>query len=251
MVVGDDQLQPLSLGPGHLGRVTDAAVHRDHEPGLGRQLFKSLDLEAVTLGQPVGDIGDAIEAQLPQELVQHRGGGNAVGVVVAIDGHRLTLAHRPAQTGGGDFQVRQLEGGIEALQGGVQKGQDVVLGGEPRFNRIRATSRGRLWRAMTAATNSGCSGYTCQAFLRRNLSSGFSSFQQLIFSDMGLWRSFKLTLIFPESNPQNLYVRFNLDLKFFSCQQKISWREKKNVFVVNLLFLWLLGTKTCDLTPDT
>ena len=123
--------RPCSLGPGHLGGVTDAAVHRDHEPGLGRQLFQTLDLEAVTLGQPVGDVGDARQAQLPQELVQHRGGGNAVGVVVAIDRHRLPLAHRPAQTGGGGFQVRQLEGGIEALQGGVQKGQDVVLGGEP------------------------------------------------------------------------------------------------------------------------
>ena len=71
-------------------------------------------------------IGEAIEAQLPEELVQHRGGGDAVGVIVAIDGHRLPLAHRPAQTGGGGFQVRQLEGGIEALQGGVQKGQDVA-----------------------------------------------------------------------------------------------------------------------------
>ena len=111
--------------------VADAAVHRDHEPGLRRQLFEALDLEAVTLGQPVGDVGEAIEAQLPQELVQHRGGGDAVGVVVAVDGHRLPLAHRPAQAGGGGFQVRQLEGGIEALQGGVQKGQDVVLGGQP------------------------------------------------------------------------------------------------------------------------
>ena len=121
---------PWALAQAASVGVADAAVHRDHEPGLGRQLFEGLDLEAVTLGQPVGDVGEAIEAQLPEELVQHRGGGDAVGVVVAIDGHRLPLAHGPAQTGGGGFQVRQVEGGIEAVQGGVQKGQDIALGGE-------------------------------------------------------------------------------------------------------------------------
>ena len=156
MVVGDDHLQPLVLGPGHLRGVADAAIHRDHEPGLRRQLFEALDLEAVTLGQPVGDVGEAGEAQFPQELVQHGGGGDAVGVVVAVDGHRLPLAHRLAQAGGGDFQVRQPEGGIQALQGGVQKGQDVVRGGQTAVQQDAGHQPGAARGGrMTAATNSG------------------------------------------------------------------------------------------------
>ncbi len=126
MVVGDDDLQPVFPGPGHFGGVADAAVHRHQQAGPGGQLLQRPDAEAVAFLQAVRNMGGAGKAQFAQELVQQAGGGEAVGVVVPVNGHGFLVAHRQAQAGGGRLHVRESERWVEALQGGVQKGQNLL-----------------------------------------------------------------------------------------------------------------------------
>ena len=40
VVVGDDDLQPLFLGPGHRLGVADAAIHRHHQAALAASSFR-------------------------------------------------------------------------------------------------------------------------------------------------------------------------------------------------------------------
>ena len=116
----------LFLSPGHRLGVADAAIHRHHQLRLGGQLLQARHLQAVAFLEAVGNIVAAGQPQLGEKLVQYGRGGDAVGVVVAVNGHRLAPAHRLAQAGGGLLQVRQAEGRVEALQAGVEKGLDLL-----------------------------------------------------------------------------------------------------------------------------
>ena len=130
VVVGDDQVHPQLPGIVGLVQGGDATVHRDNKPhplaGLGGH---GLPVQAIALLQPPGDIGLHIGPQVQQKLGQQAGGGDAVHVIVAVDGDGLPVVDGPPHPGSSFVHVPH--------EHGVQ--QRLGLGGEepPGILRVR------------------------------------------------------------------------------------------------------------------
>src|SRR5207245_2711794 len=93
MVIHDDHvLLPLTR-PRDLAGRSDPAVHRDNQvPSRLREPVQRGIVEPVTFGEPGGDVETYFAPQRLQPAQQNTGGGDAIGVVVAIDGNRLMRA---------------------------------------------------------------------------------------------------------------------------------------------------------------
>ena len=95
-MVGDDQVDAeLARAPRGVG-AADAAVHRDDQrDAVGVQPLDRRRLQAVAVLQPLGDeVHDVGAEQLERAAQDHRG-GDAVDVVVAVDGDPLLVARSP------------------------------------------------------------------------------------------------------------------------------------------------------------
>ena len=136
VVVGDDQVHAQLPGIVGLVQGGDAAVHRDDEPhplaGLGGH---GLVVQAIALLQPPGDIGPHVGPQALQKLGQQAGGGDAVHVIVAVDGDGLPILNGPPHPGNSPVHVPH--------EHGVQQG--FGLGGEepPGGLRVRHAPGGQ------------------------------------------------------------------------------------------------------------
>ena len=119
VVVGDDDLQPQSVGMVGLGHGGDAAVHRDdHRDPLVFQFLHRLPVQAVALLQPVGDIGYDF-APLPAEKIgEQAGGGDAVHVIVSVDRQSFPLVQSGLQPPDGFVHILHGHG---VTQGGFFK----------------------------------------------------------------------------------------------------------------------------------
>ena len=121
MVVGDDDIHPQTPGVGGLLQGGDAAVHGDDEGDpLGVEGIHRLPVEAVALLQAVGDVRDHPGPPFPEELGEQTGGGDAVYIIVSIDGDMFLLGDGPLQPGGRPVHVPHQEGVVE---GGVAIGE--------------------------------------------------------------------------------------------------------------------------------
>ena len=121
VVVGDDQIDAELFGDLRLIDGGDAAVDGDDEGrAVAVELFDGLAVEAVALVDAVGDVGlDAFGgvAEGDECVPEDGGGGDAVDVVVAVDGELFTGLHGfrdpfcgvgDAGKGGGVDQVLEL-----------------------------------------------------------------------------------------------------------------------------------------------
>src|SRR5207302_8840151 len=90
-MVGDDQP--------HSGRPTTRdldgvgpAIAGDHQAGPARmQLVQRLQVEAVALGETIGDVGDDIRTNRAQTAPHRNSCRVAVGVLVAVDGNTMYI----------------------------------------------------------------------------------------------------------------------------------------------------------------
>ena len=125
-----------------LGVRADPAVDRYDEAGAGGgELVERLGGDAVPLREAVGQAPEHLGAHLgAQELGQQEGGGDAVGVVVAVDGDRLAAAQGAvdalAGVGHAVEQVRAMHAkvGVQEVAGDVWVGEAAPredLGGKP------------------------------------------------------------------------------------------------------------------------
>ena len=90
VMVGDDDLQPDPGGVVHLGQGGDAAVHGDEEiDAPGAEGVHSAVIQPVALLVPVRYVGQTAEALGAQIVRQQAGGGDAVHIIVAVDGDGL------------------------------------------------------------------------------------------------------------------------------------------------------------------
>ena len=150
VVVGDDDVHAERLRLRHLCPGVDAAVDGDEQLDAGAgELVDRRGRDPVALAEPVGQAPADVRAELGEHAHQQEGRGDAVGIVVAVDGDGLSPAQRlvepPARVGHArhevgvvDAEVRVEEG---ARRGGVAEpaahehlGEDVAhaeLLGEP------------------------------------------------------------------------------------------------------------------------
>ena len=116
VVVGDDEIDAQFFAQRRLGGGGDAAVHRDDQADLlPVQLADGRLVEAVALLEPAGDIADAPASPAAQEVHQQAGGGDAVHVVVAVDGDLLAPGQGGADTRDGAIHFPQRKGIAEGL----------------------------------------------------------------------------------------------------------------------------------------
>jgi len=130
VVVGDDHLDALFSGIGHLVHGGDAAVHRDDEGDpLGGEVVDGLVVEAVALLQPVGDVGQDSAPFGAEELRQQTGGGDAVHVVVAVDRHEFFILNCPADARHRLVHVPQEHGVVGDAAVGIEQSPGLFPGG--------------------------------------------------------------------------------------------------------------------------
>ena len=114
VVVGHHQSHAGRPVGRHLDRAGPAVDgHHTLDPA-GGQLLECGAVEPVSLGHPVGDVGEHVGAAGPKGPGQHRAGGDPVGVVIPVDGDAAPLGHRHPE---GDHSLRHpLEAeGVEQL----------------------------------------------------------------------------------------------------------------------------------------
>jgi len=111
VVVGDDHLQAELSSIPHLFYGADAAIDGNQEmtPFLGQSLQR-FSMEAVPLINPMRDIRPGLSAQGEDGLGQESGGGDPIGIEVAIDSDPLLLADGLADAGHRLVYPPQLEG---------------------------------------------------------------------------------------------------------------------------------------------
>ena len=98
VVIRDDHIQAQLDGPLHLCHAADAAIHGDEDMGTsGGDGLHGFQVEAVTLVHPVGDVGADPSPGGLDGGDQQGGGGDAVGVEVAVDADGLTAVNRLEQ----------------------------------------------------------------------------------------------------------------------------------------------------------
>ncbi len=110
-MVGDDHLQAELSSIPHLFYGADAAIDGNQEmtPFLGQSLQR-FSMKAVPLINPMRDIRPGLSTQGGDGLGQESGGGNPIGIEVAIDSDPLLLADRLADAGHRLVYPPQLEG---------------------------------------------------------------------------------------------------------------------------------------------
>ncbi|MBM2851285.1 MAG: hypothetical protein HW418_4227, partial [Anaerolineales bacterium] len=110
MVVGDDQVEAEGAGRVRFFQRTDAAVHGDdHAHTFAFKSVQSVVVETVALVFAVGDVSLDGRAQNGEDLDEEGGRGDAVGVVVAVDGDALPGAHGALEALHGFWQASEQE----------------------------------------------------------------------------------------------------------------------------------------------
>ena len=110
VVIRDDEIDAqLARAPRGVG-AADAAVDRhDHVDLVGVETIDGRRLEPVAVAQPFGDEVDDLSAEHLERAPQDDGGGDAVDVVVAVDGDPLAGRQRPLEARHGAVHVGQAE----------------------------------------------------------------------------------------------------------------------------------------------
>jgi hypothetical protein len=94
-MIGDDQIDPeLPRPPGRADPARAAVDRHEHGCTLGSQPFDRRDLKVVAVADPIGDEVNHVRAEHLQRPAQDHGGGDAVHVVVAVDGDPLLRGNR-------------------------------------------------------------------------------------------------------------------------------------------------------------
>ena len=128
VMVGDDQIHAELAG--HVGGLErrDAAIDGDENARarLGQGAHR-LAVEAVAFLDPMGDIEIDLGAEQGQQLPEDGDAGDAVDVVVAVDGDLLFLLDGLAQAGDGRLDPRHM--GRPDQLGQLRLQEHVALGG--------------------------------------------------------------------------------------------------------------------------
>ena len=116
VVVGDDDVHAELAGARHLGARVDAAVDRDEQlDAAGGELLHGGRRDPVPFGEPVRQMPAHVGAELLEDAHQQERRGDAVGVVVAVDGDGLAALQRlveaTARVGHARHEVRVVDAG--------------------------------------------------------------------------------------------------------------------------------------------
>ena len=163
VMVGDDQIDAeLARAPRGLG-AADAAVDRDDQRhALGMQPVDRRGLEAIAVLQPFGDEVDDVAAEQLERPAQDDGRGDAVDVVVAVDGDPLLAGQRLFEPRDRAVHVREPEGIVQLVERRVQEACRELGIVEARRHSSRATVGCSLSAAASAAAWPSSHGRCCQ-----------------------------------------------------------------------------------------
>ena len=122
VVVGNDHVNAQAASQGGLLHGGNAAVYRDDKgDALIGQGVDRLLIQTVALSQAAGDVGDHISAPGGEKLGEKTGRGNAVHIVVAVDGDQLSPFQGQPHPADGQVHVPQKRGVRNRLLVGGEK----------------------------------------------------------------------------------------------------------------------------------
>jgi len=131
VVVGNDQVDAQVAGPARRLGAADAAVDRDDQlHPFGVQAIDGVRLQAIAVGQPLGDEVADVGAQQLERPPQDDGGGDAVNVVVAVDRNALLRGDGGQQPIGCLAHVGQAERVQQLVERRLQETRRLVRVGE-------------------------------------------------------------------------------------------------------------------------
>ena len=123
MVVRDEHIHAQLPSVFTLLHGRDPAVHTDEQAhALLPESIQRAAVEAVALFVPVGDIGIAGQPFTAQIVRHQTGGGDAVHIVVAIDGDRLSPGDGLTHAGTGHVHPQHLQRIVQQLRPALQQG---------------------------------------------------------------------------------------------------------------------------------
>ena len=141
-MVGDDHVHAEAAAELRLLNGGDAAVDGDQEAdALFPQRLKRGAVKAVALLVPVRDIRVRAQAAAAQIVRHQAGGGDAVHVIVAVDGDRLPGFDGLADPGARDVHPQHEQGIVQKLcpaleqRAGLRGGRDPAQGQHSREQR--------------------------------------------------------------------------------------------------------------------
>ncbi len=131
VMVGDDQIDAQLTSPDGRLHPANPAVHRDAQ--LHAVLVQPIDrgwLQAIAVAQAVGNEVTNVSAEQLECAAKNDCGGDAVDVVVAVDGDALVIRQRLADARDRFRQSGEPRGRVQVIQGGLEKARGIVRIGE-------------------------------------------------------------------------------------------------------------------------
>jgi hypothetical protein len=131
VVVDHHRVDAQIRGRLDLRHVGDAAVERDEEARPpARELLHRLDVQSVSLGQPVRDVRHDVGACGPQEAREQRRRGDPIDVVVAVEGDALAGPDGAREAFHGAVHPEEQRGIGQVRQAGREEALGVLGPGE-------------------------------------------------------------------------------------------------------------------------
>ena len=122
MVVGNDHVHAALRGVGGLLKIRHTAVYRDDERNaLRRQCVDRGVVETVALPDAVGDVQLADESARAEVIGKQTRGGDAVHVVIAVNGDVFSRRHGAGEPLHGIDHARQRERVCERFRAAAEK----------------------------------------------------------------------------------------------------------------------------------
>ena len=130
MMVGNNNILSCPLCLGYLFTASDAAIHGDYQANaLVTELFQRGDSQPVSLGLAVGYIRDGLPAEDCQSQDERGGGGNAVGVEIAVNADGLAGKQSAGDAVSRRLHIGEQEGVAEEAPVAGQEGAEVLGAG--------------------------------------------------------------------------------------------------------------------------
>jgi hypothetical protein len=149
VMIGDDEVDAEIAGAAARFRAANAAVHRDDERDtLGVQPIDRRRLQAVPVLHPLRDEVHDVGAEHLQRAPENHRRGDAVDVVVAVDGDALLARATPPSDDRREPHVGEQHRVVEVIEGGACG----TRGGEPRVAEAALAEQPRDAGAMLNAS---------------------------------------------------------------------------------------------------
>jgi len=131
VMVSDNHIHPQAFRQPHFLVASDATIHGDQDARAPcHQLAYGTGVEPVAFAQAMRQVVRHGHAEVAEEPTQHRGRGDAIHIVIAIDGDRFLGIESMGQALDRLRHPSHAEGVMQALEGRIEELVGAFDGGD-------------------------------------------------------------------------------------------------------------------------